>query len=437
MNILLIVILLFMTCTAYVVFRRDYLSYSFLSSAVFLIAVTVAAVYCNYWGFEMYPKTVLTIVSYLVMIFIGEAFTKTFKLRNKVTQNSYIEVEQRYRINKLVVFVFTCVNVYLIIQSFANITYLADQYAGFAGAQTNMGVVRNLQNLGVIDNGDTVFGLMSIACTAFSYICVFVFARNLKNRSENKKSTAIWKNSIYLIPMMLNIILHILSGAKINLFIDLSFSAFLALILMYGKKNQKKIKFIKALKTACIALLVFIFIMWGMTLLRSGNEYNIGDNIAFYTGSPIVALNEYLQEPTHSEYFGRETFAGVRYSLSRIGMSVQYRQVSYDEYTRLAKMSTNVYTAIRAYYCDFGYLGVLVFGLLSGLLLSLLQKVYRNNPGNGLILILYAYYMWFAIRQITSEGLFSEMLSIGRIFLILFIYIFYKLLVKRQSVDVP
>lgn len=433
MDILLLLILFIMMCTSIAVFGLDFLSVSVLTTALFFIASVISVAYERVWGFSFYPNTVFTIALYLFTVNIGELLIREITSKSRMAHtNPKVSMCRRLAISKSVIFLFIIIQSYLVYFQMQSIASLAALYPGFAGAQTSLGAVRNLQNLGVASTGNMVTSFASIISSCFSYVAVYVFVHNADIKRENLQKKSKYELS-YLAPLIFTMALHVLSGAKINIFIDISYIGFLLLI-QYSISHQfKRMSFLRVCKNVFIFAVIFIGIMYSMTLLRNGESNDMVNTIACYAGSSVPALNSFLQEKHTATYFGENTFAGIRYLLNKVGFDVACKTVFYDEFTSLPGLSTNIYTSIRSFYIDFGMFGVGLFGLITGAIFGAFRKVLIRKINNPLFIIFYAYYSWLIIRQIIADSLFSELFSIMQILMFVFIMLTFKLVVRYKG----
>ena len=85
---------------------------------------------------------------------------------------------------------------------------------------------------------------------------------------------------------------------------------------------------------------------------------------------------------------------------------------------------TNVYTFLYPFYRDFGYLGILIFGFLYGLLFQFIYKNARSSK--GFYLIFYSYLVSVLLFQFLGETLVTN-LSMSLQYLFFSILIFKRI----------
>lgn len=187
-------------------------------------------------------------------------------------------------------------------------------------------------------------------------------------------------------------------------------------------------------------VLIIVLIMWAFFLVknlvgRSGkNEtMNVFDYIAYYTGTQYISLDQYLQNPpTQSTIFGKETFYNLNAFLIRYNLSDHSPYLVHLEFRPVGGgFRGNVYTFLRSYHYDFGWVGTFVLHGVSMIFLSVFYEYVKRRRGNMGILIFGQMY-YTVVMSFFAERFFSNIVSLNYIKQLLMLLILYELLIRKR-----
>ena len=196
-------------------------------------------------------------------------------------------------------------------------------------------------------------------------------------------------------------------------------------IIEYTKIYRNNLKLLKIIIVITI-ILVLLFILQGIFLL---NRIDILDNIYLYLGSPIVALNEYLNgkvDGIKDLYFGSNTFMPLYGFLSHF-INIEN---NIEFFPPIKIMKSNVYTSIFPYLIDFGILGTLIFQFIKGLIFKKMYFSILKSSKLGIY-----YFLFLSILPTIVFSFFDEMLTrkLNSVIVIIIIeFILFKILVKKS-----
>lgn len=241
------------------------------------------------------------------------------------------------------------------------------------------------------------------------------------------------KNYFLLIPILLSMMESLLTSGR-SLFMRLIMIFVLGALFFYLKKKQKvNMKTILFLTIILVSILLLFYLM--LPLL--GRKTNIGfiKYISFYFGCGIPSFNLFLSNiPNHIGYIGEETFTGLYQLLNKFHILNFERIASYG-WKSFDGMNSNIYTSLKAYYFDFGYIGVFILQFIFGLLATLYYNYSKNNK-NILFLVIYFYYIYIFVEQIRAEqfyGLLSSTTVSHLLIIIVMYYFLYKFNKKNNK----
>ncbi|MBQ3297825.1 MAG: oligosaccharide repeat unit polymerase [Bacilli bacterium] len=234
------------------------------------------------------------------------------------------------------------------------------------------------------------------------------------------------KNYYLVLPIVLSMIESLLTSGR-SLFMKLII-IFLLCFLYFKIKKDKQInkKTIIYGAISIISILLIFYIM--LPLLGRSTNISFIKYITFYFSCGIPSFDLFLTKiPEHAGYIGEETFTGLYLLLNKFHI-VSFTRVSSYGWETIGGMHSNIYTSLKAYYYDFGYIGVCILQLLFGFLSTIYYNFSKSNK-NIIFLVIYFYYIYIFIEQIRAEQ-FYYLISSTTISILLIIIVMYYLLYK-------
>lgn len=230
---------------------------------------------------------------------------------------------------------------------------------------------------------------------------------------------------LHLVIIFLMIINFILSTDRSN-FIALLFYIIYLLIFQSNKLKFKQLLLIAVI--GVITLAIFIY----FATQRNISGGSIFEGFLIYSGSSIVALNKFLANFNRtSNYFGEETFSGIRILINRFYPAFYEGKYFLENITFNNGANTNIYTGIRSFIHDFGIVGNFVIMVLLGTVFGYFSK-YRKKP---LFLIIFAYYISKLSFLFLAPSITAAILTITQIFQIIFIILIYKVFYRESELN--
>ena len=217
---------------------------------------------------------------------------------------------------------------------------------------------------------------------------IIVYLIELINlNSENKKRCILF--------FMLNMLTCFVTMAKTQLLIVL----FTSVLVLHrqGKITKKQL-----LLVALICLALFVL----MQLLRTheAGDFSLLNFFAIYILSGSVAFDHFNPVSFAS---GSNVFRFFVALTNRLGLTSVTANETILEYTTIGPDSiTNVYTVLFPYFVDFGYIGVIVFSVINGLLCGYFYKKSKNSEP---ALIMYAMLAYTIVFSFLGEILFANL----------------------------
>lgn len=240
-----------------------------------------------------------------------------------------------------------------------------------------------------------ISGMCSYAIE-FSFAFALIYAYILGNNIAAKARQPI----INWLPVVLSCVLSFMQGYRsdlIRLWVAVLVVTYTLKKRKAGWKNDRETrKMIRVIALSVVGVAAaFVALRW--LVGRSETDWNPIYYLTFYAGSPIAAFDLYLKDPLPaSDIWGKETFYHLNQSIGEWFNKPELRYIFYKEYRQSPSgiYIGNVYTALRPFYYDFGFSGMVLMMLLMGMLFTAFYCIIRETRGNSKIdfsLLIYSY----------------------------------------------
>lgn len=213
--------------------------------------------------------------------------------------------------------------------------------------------------------------------------------------------------------LILNLFLAIITVSKFSFFSIL----FSSVVILY---YRRKIRFQKILFLFLFFLLFSIVLQWSRSLSGS---IAIKEFLVTYLLSGAVAF-DYLADGVIGTDLGTNTFRFFYAVADAFGANVGVNNTILDFVN--IPLPTNVYTVLYPFYVDFGWIGIILFALFSGLFYGFVHRQIRE--GENSFLVIYAIFATYIVMQFMGEFLATNLSNTIQ-------YLFYTILpfiVKKE-----
>lgn len=372
--LLLVISLLLLLLISYIIFKKDFLSPSFVFTAGFCYSSVWAYFFRKKWSLNLNTNTYLVIVGgVLTFLMFSIIINKSIGNKKKPLEisfnDNYIRIEFIKNLLILCIEIFTFVfTIYELIKlTGGSLGNIGDMIYKYRYANTFTDTPMYFPKL------LSFLRIFSLAC---GYYYGFVFINNFVS------SKKIIKIEILIVIMsILNMIITGARGGAINLIIGI-----MAWYIMVRDRNGKKIRInkkflVRVLVLAIVFLLSFRYI-GGMLGRNSSSKISGTEYLAHYSGAQIKLLDMYLQEDklAKSDFFGQQTFI---YMIKWLGPVLGMNNTNYTLDIPFKVVNGvnigNVYTTFYAFIYDFGYIGVFVLTALMAIISQLIYEKSRRK----------------------------------------------------------
>ena len=446
MNIyILTVFFILMLILSYNFFDKELVHPAVIFSFMYTICIFSTIYNIEKWNVSISPKTM-----FLLMLgsleFIGICFFVKRYFKKKHKTPAVVKYKKSSNTNSIMIALlvgYSIINIGLLI-------YFVYQIAGQFGEIHSFTEALSLFKTHTSYSNDAslphFLSLMFKVMELSSYICIYLFFRNVIYFNSKNILFSILQNIYFLFVPLLYIIKELLSSSRITILQLLFASVVLGFLIWYQKNNWNRIvslKFILSLGlVGAVGLCCFYF---SASFIGRSNNKNMLDYITAYSGGSIECLNQYLQYPNpvdDSNIIGNETFYPLIRSLDKYGITnfnIENQQTAHLSFRYYKDtMIGNVYTAYRRWHHDFGILGVLILNGVMAFTISFLYYFFKYNGYKfyrEYLLIVYSYIIYSVFLHPIDSYFYTTIFQVT-FFTNLVLFFILFLLLTRVQIDI-
>ena len=443
--------LLFFEIVLILIFTYSFVDHDFLSPVNIYLLFSVVSIFSMFlfyseWNVEEYG--IYTVFVYLlgsVFFVLGCGIAKLMSSRN-VSQRSVervnLETSERIEISYFKIVIVIGISLLAV---YGTYSFLKKLVGGVSISTIGMAInrYRYLNGQGQLvgdDSKSSLWRLFSYMSAAFSYCCIFIVIKNAVNRQFKKKDL------LLVIPFVLRILENLLQasrGGVIYMIFAAVMSWFISMKYKGGwrkKINSKVMKILIRVGIVFIPLFFLSLIFMGRYDTLKGFDFK---NVSLiYLSGGVRNLDQFLKAPTVApSVFGEETFVTLHKNLY-ISSGIGHNVVRFLEFRTInGKNIGNIYTSYRRFYHDFGLIGIFIFPLLEGIIISSLyygiNRSYNNNKINFRE-VLYCYLSYTTMYMVIDDTFYSTWISISGLkqLIILFFAYFFMFNISSQKAGI-
>lgn len=392
--------------------------------AVFFVSTFVCAANFKYWG-DISTTTFFVIITALLAFSIGHTLSERITVSRK-------DNEYNYLLSDIAGWKTVIAIVFMIVVTYFD---FRDVLAVSGGASTSLlQVVASARRNLYIENAAIEHGALLqqgiYICRVLAYLYIFDLLYTRKYKEGKIKLLSLIPIAIYTIQAILS------TGRTEFIYILYAFLVMNYCLSMSRNSWTRKrdFKYTKQIFWAVVAFLVLFLVLANV---RSSGEFHPFRTLSVYMGSSISALSQYIERNgiwKVSSYFGEETMSLLYTLLRPLGLS-NHSTVVVLGLVYVDTSITNIYTTLRRYLHDFGYLGMLGIMFLLGTGYSYAFKNIRRNNEHGLKLIIYSFLSYPLVEMSIEERFFSNLITARTVYCLIYFVVLYKLLFKKIIVE--
>lgn len=417
----------------------DFLSPDSWAILGFLLASLGGALNYSEWG-DISEATIVSVIIALVAFIMGALLGKRNQLYINLKRKYNTEYSKSYNRNIHFKRSFvTLMNIFMIIVAcfYLEFMFLNSIVGGGSGEFEHM---FSYARMGIASDDAISMGLglsLSIKlCFGFAHVQTYIVIQDILYRG--------WKSLRFcdFLSTFLYLIHTLLSGGRTKMLYFVLFSVIIAIVLKRNKNNWKIKSSASDLKYLIVGTLLGLFFFWivDQTVRGSiyGNEFTMWDQFSKYISSPIYALSVYLDNPTTmSQLSETETLYPLISILNKLGSDIPFTNnaLGFIAFGNTTTVITNIYTAIRRYIHDYGYLGLIAFMFFEGWLYCSWYAKIRKHRTEGIGLILYGILVYPVAFFFIEERFLNDLFTLTMMFQLICVNFFWTLVNKRVNVS--
>lgn len=432
LTIILCILLLTLISFCYFVFNRNILSPTFICSVMYFLSTVLLILYYKTWNMSMSPTTVIVIWLSLIFMLMGEFCAEnrvhvSHRLMSAVTRYDSFGKEIILS-NSLqwICFLFISVTAVLyyqeVVKVVANSAYAHSQYGQVYSFFMQAYWARYLEDANIAYPVQQMFTASSVLASYMIY--VFIYNKIVVKRKKF--------DFLQIASAVVYVITTLLFGGRsnmLNFFIYIIFT----IMLVSAKNNNWHFtsNFKTLMKVLGIAVATAIGFYYAGYLTGKATHYNnFFDNIANYFSSSIYGFNEYIKSPSKfvnygDSGFGVYTLSGL-YSFLRNFFSKLPNNIVSLEFIQCGNYLTNIYTPLRRYIQDFGYMGNFIIMFFLGYFYKRLIGLSRDKNSSHFQIIVAATFIFPLFFMSVEERFFMNIVTIRSVYVLIYMFIFYR-----------
>ena len=205
----------------------------------------------------------------------------------------------------------------------------------------------------------------------------------------------------------------------------------------YAFRGCVEIEHIQVAKAIVVFVVGMVLFYYMKELVGRVSSLNFLEYITQYIGGSIQLLDQYVREFSHvtDVPFG-ETLTGLITGLRKLGLTTAslMKQLEF-RYTPTGIYLGNVYTALRRYYNDAGWIGVVVFPAILSLIMNVFYRkvrLYKDNTIKHVYnTVVYASLLYVVPFQAMEDSFYINKVTIGYVMELVILYVCVLFVFKK------
>ncbi len=427
----LFLVLIILLMISFYAEHGDILEPSVIINASFLLCVFLAALYTDVWDLPMHLNTCLIIIGNILIFTIGTYLGH--RAVNGCNNIRYDDVGRIYSFEVtwniiLYIVLFLLIILYFNYKELISVAQLQGDNVNFS--QILSTAINKLQH------GEAAFSrwynyrYTLAKCIAYVSLFSFLYNMILSKRYSIK----------FLGPVIIYIPIIVCTAGRqdlVYLFIFFLVTSIFLYQYQYSFNNRAMIKVLYILGI-CFVMFVILFYAGGLVSGKIALGTNPTRVLAHYAGTNISAFDVFVNNITivESRYYGELTLVGPYNNLRSMGFDLPVNYGYIDQFTQFDGITTNVYTALRRYIEDYGYVGCAAIMFILGFLYSFWYNYLKRVLFNPFNLILYSTFCYPIFLLCREERFLTSIPSTTTVYMIISMAVIYKLYTIPKYIEI-
>lgn len=434
--VLLLLVLAICIFISFIELKRDIFSPFFLISFPFFGSTVFAIVNASTWGVEYSYISAIIITSSFVMIMLGSFLAR--KKTQSCYKIEYVECNM-IRITNSIYFLSLAFLVFILFLTYREVQRIASlSLASYGNMLFNYKL--NVVNADLEGARVKSYVAQGVKLSkGFAYVYLYIFVNNSFALKKNSNGNEI-RNIKYLIPGIIYCLQCLIKGGRYE---TISFLVGLGFLYYYFWRRKVGWRHDIATKTiikVTVIMIVTIIFFWKISTIIG--RYSALNSSAFsylskYFAGGIVNFDSFVREGNNRNIVEKEVFAHFFRDLNSLGIT-DVKTITSHEFRRSPSGIAigNAHTAIRNFYHDYGYLGVLFLSFIYSFLFNLFyyKVLSYKKLGNRqrFKVILYSSLIYVLVFYFFTDYFFSK-IGIGFLVEILLMWLSYKFVFYKKG----
>lgn len=435
---ILIILLVALSALVFILSDFDILHPPVVFCATMTWSVLLSETMKSKWNLHVSAAAAIVIVTSLIVFCIGSYWSE-WCLHN-YPQVSSAQVDRKIPISLHLPFLILF-SLFFVMAVFVILNFIETYHASIELGNDHgiSGMIRTIRLATERDNYKIPRWLSyrSLFSSVSAFTCIYLYFRNTISANE-----PIFRNLVYLVPVLFYIPMLILSGGRMGL---LNLVIFILIVgaVLYERKKQFSLSARLQIVGICVlagTVFVILFLIFGFftgkVSLTGRGPFEI---IAHYGGLSAPSLSIFLNStPLETPYIGLTTLWDIYKKLRVLGIRLP-ENIVFLNIVEFAGVDTNVYTAMRRYIEDFGFTGMYFIMFFLGALYTAFYRYACSISKDSITIVLYATISLPLFFSINDDIFFSHVVKTSVLYQLVLTYLFYKVIVfynQRKDVKV-
>jgi oligosaccharide repeat unit polymerase len=421
-------IFLFLIVVCFLIFDGDIMAPSFIFCSMYAFSIGCALVNYQVWGLNIINKEFFKIYVWgaIVFVVIGVICKLIFSPRFADFSKENLKKIQVY---KPLTYFFIFIDLITLFLWIVNVYKIAGGISSFSDMMEKFRLETSY-SLDVSMPG--YLSQLSKIVTATGFIYMFIYINNLLIEKRYFNINLIIP-SIYLVFSFFN-------SNRLNFLELVATFVVYYYFLKNVEVNMGKRSLSLILKLIAAFLLVLV-LFYGIRILvgrTDSKDTGLVEYITLYAGGPVKLFNMFLEQPIHSDFWGKETFPAINRLFNEFNLFNVPQYIAHKEFRSYDGIDLgNVYSAYRGWYADFYFKGTM---LLQGIFAVFFNSYYYVLRGSNyyskhmFAVIMYGYLASCIFMHPIDDVFFTDDVSVGFLIYILVFIVVYIISLKKVKI---
>ena len=428
---ILLFMLLNLTFICYIVADRDFVSPCVIVPSTFSFCTALAALYTIKWNLPMHADTCLVIVAMIAFFEMGTLLAlwsfRGHRLLEPITTFKGFVLPFKYLTPLIMV---------MILFLFFNYQELWEISRPFTTSmQLNSMIEATVYHMEIGDarGFSRWYTYRFIFAQGAALVSGFAFLYNMIYKFKS-----LLYNLRFTLPICIYLGFIVMTGGRQSTVYIAIFMLVIGSLLYVRKQKYSKWAYKRVILLCMATFLAFFSVFYALgTLSGKVNETRTALGIlAHYAGTNISAFDYFLHSLPipESDYIGTMTLVDIYSKLGKLSTDIPQAQGYIRDFAKFDGIDTNVYTALRRYIQDYGFVGCAVIMFILGVFYQGLYNTLKySRKLNCFLLIAYAFLCYPYFLMCREERFMLEILSSRTVYVLVCMFVLYRILLCIQK----